>query len=197
MGFNVKQAVGVAGGAAAGFAIGGPGGAFAGASMGASLMGGLAAAEGYEDMAKLAKERGEEQRGYNEFTAKQIMAGAQIEMFEEGRQAELLASRAVAVAAAGGYIDDIDHLLADIHGEGAYRASQVLRSAGMEAEGLRFEGEQAAKYGADKASYYKAEADATRIDTVTGLVNSFAVGSFGSFNYSPGYMQYAGTSAGR
>ena len=164
---------------------------------GLSVFGAAKEAGGYKDMAKAAKERGREQKAFNYVAAKQVVASGQAAMFEETRQAEIVASRAVAVAAAGGYIDDIDHLIADINGEGAYRASLVMRDAEQEAEHLRFAGDQAAKYGADQADLYKAQADATKVNALTNL---FSVGIDATLGYATGgtsYLRYAGSRAGR
>ena len=149
-----------------------------------SLYGASKSAKGLKKTGKEAKKRGREQRAFNYATAKQVMASGQAAMFDETRQAELVASRAIAVAAAGGYIDDIDHLLADIHGEGAYRASLVMRDYEMEAESLRFQGDQAAEYGADQYQLYKGRATATKIGAVTGLLTASSYANFGGFGSS-------------
>ena len=132
------------------------------AGAGLSLFGANKAAGGYKDMAKAARDRGRQQKVFNYSAAKQLMASGQAGMFEETRQAELVASRAVAVAAAGGYIQDIDHLIADIHGEGAYRASLLMRESEQDAEALRFAGDQAQRYGEEQYDYYKGLASATK-----------------------------------
>ena len=138
---------------------------------GLSLIGANKEARGYEKTGKRALERGREQKVFNASQAQKVMASGQAAAFEETRQMELMASRAVAVAAAGGSVSDIDHLLADIYGEGAYRASLVLREYEMEADSLLFEGEQAEKYGADQQEGYKGKASATRYNAFASLFN--------------------------
>lgn len=76
--------------------------------------------------------------------AKQEFAIAQREAFEEQKQAELLASRALAVAAAsGGGASDptVMNIIGDIHGEGALRAGLELYKGKTRADALQFEGE--------------------------------------------------------
>ena len=154
----------------------------AGLAAGAALsyFGSKKSAEGFEDTGKRARERGKKQRAQYYTTAKNVMATGQAAMFEDQRQAELIASRAVAVAAAGGYIQDIDHLIADIYGEGAYRASLTMREAEMEAESLRFAGDQAEEYGADQYDLYKGRAKAAKIQGVADLLTAGSYAAFGS-----------------
>jgi len=95
-----------------------------------------------------------EQKVYNDIAAGQRVAVGQRRSHEELRQSKLKASRAVAVAAAGGASGDIDHLIADIEGEGIYRASIATFEAETEAERLRFEGEQGLKTGRDRKKFY-------------------------------------------
>jgi hypothetical protein len=154
-------------------------------SAGLSYLGSRKAAKGFEDTGEAARERGRKQRAQYYVTAKNVMASGQQAMFEDKRQAELVASRAVAVAAAGGYIQDIDHLIADIYGEGAYRASLAMREAEMEAESLRFAGDQAEQYGADQYDLYKGRAKAAKIQGVTGLISSATYAGFGGFGVEP------------
>lgn len=150
MGFGIGQAVGA----------------------GLSLYGASKSSKGLKQMAKDARDRGRQQNAFNKVSAQQAVASGSIAMLEETRQAELVASRAVAVAAAGGYISDIDHLLADITGEGAYRASLVMREAEQEAEALRFAGEQAEKYGEEQYDMYRGQAKATKVNAFTNLLQT-------------------------
>ena len=150
-------------------------------SAGLSYLGSRKAAKGFEDTGEAARERGRKQRAQYYVTAKNVMASGQQAMFEDKRQAELVASRAVAVAAAGGYIQDIDHLIADIYGEGAYRASLAMREAEMEAESLRFAGDQAEEYGADQYDLYKGRAKAAKWQGAADLLTAGSYAAFGSF----------------
>ena len=136
---------------------------------GLSLFGGFQEAEGIEETGEAALQRGREQRAYNEVAATQVEALGQIAAFEEGRQAEIMASRAVAVAAAGGMVSDVEHIIADIYGEGAYRASVRLHEAESAAERLRFEGKQAEQYGIDTLEAAEDQADATRFASLGSL----------------------------
>lgn len=136
---------------------------------GLTLVGGSKAAKGYKKTGKAARERGLEQQAYNEVAATQAIAVGQISALEEERQARLVASRAVAVAAAGGSVMDITNLLADIEGEGAYRASIAMFEAENEANRLKFEGEQAAKYGADLEDQYRDKAKATKLQALGSM----------------------------
>ncbi len=102
--------------------------------------------------------RGREQKIFDEIAAGQTIAVGQRRALEERRQAKLIASRAIAVAAAGGASQDIDNLIADIEGEGVYRASIAMYEAESEAEKLRFSGLMAERTGRDlqKASSKRA-----------------------------------------
>jgi hypothetical protein len=150
-----------------------------------SAYGAIKGSGGADDMAEEAKKRGREQKIFNYATAKHVVGSGQAAMFESQREAELMASRAIAVSAAGGYVADVDHLVADIYGEGAYRASIAMREAEMEAESLRFAGDQAAKYGTAQSDLYKGQADATRINAVSGLLTAASYADFGSFGGTP------------
>ena len=143
---------------------------------GLSFIGGSKKSSGEKETGRREAERGREQKIYNEVAATQVEAIGQLGAFEEARQAELMASRAIAVAAAGGYSADIDHLIADIHGEGAYRASIVMYEAESEAERLRFEGRQAEEFGVDQLDAAKDKAKGTRINTLASLFS--AAGNF-------------------
>lgn len=104
--------------------------------------------------AKLAKAVGRMRNRAAKQHALQVVAAGQRVSFEEQRQAELLASRAVAVAAAGGGNTDdpsISKIIEDIHGEGAYRASVAMYEAESEADRVRFEGRMAEMGGEQEA----------------------------------------------
>lgn len=133
------------------------------------LIEGDKAVDSYKDAARRAFMRGIQQEERYDRTAKQVVAAGQMAAMEEKRQAEILASRAVAVAAAGGAAQDIDYIIADITGEGAYRASLALYESESEAERLRFEGDQARIAGADQSREYRARARSARIDSITNV----------------------------
>jgi len=140
--------------------------------IGLQLVGANKASKSLKRQGAAARERGYEQKSFNEVAAGQMIAVGQRAAMEESRQAELMASRAVAVAAAGGYVDDITHLIADIHGEGVYRASVMMHDARQSAEQLIFEGEQAAKYGEDVYAAKKREARGTKIAALGSIFDS-------------------------
>ena len=154
--------------------------AIAGAA--SSLTGSNRAAKALEKQAELAKERGREQQTYNQVAATEVMAIGRMNAAEDRRQARLIASRAVAVGAAGGAVEDIEHLIADIYGEGAYRAAISLMDGQSQSNRLLFEGDQAAKYGTDQASSLRGTAKAQRLSGYGSLIQT---GSklFGGFNF--------------
>ena len=156
-------------------------GAIAGAAI--SYLGSQKSAKGTEDQGKKAKEKGREQQTYNEMAAAEVMNIGRMNAAEDKRQARLIASRAVAVAAAGGAVEDIEHLLGDIYGEGAYRASISLMDAQSQSSRLLFEGEQAAKYGAQLYESAKGTASAQRMG---GLSSAIQTGTalFGGFDFN-------------
>ena len=139
--------------------------------IGAALIG----AHDKKKMGKKEAARAEEQRLHNEIAAGQAVAIGQRAAFEEERQAELMASRAVAVAAAGGAGQDIDNLIADIHGEGSYRASLAMFEAESEAERIRFEGQQGVRLGMDKKRAYDNQATATLL---SGFTDAYGAGLY-------------------
>jgi len=137
-----------------------------------SLFGGFGGSSSKKKAARIALEKGREQNTYNKMAAKTVEVSGQISAMEKRRQAKLVASRAVAVAAAGGYSDDITSLLADIDGEGAYNASVALYESGSEAERLRHEGGMAEKYGVDQAQAYRSQAKNTTLATFGSLATN-------------------------
>ncbi len=139
--------------------------------IGLSLIGSSKDADAQKAYGAAALARGKEQNEFNKLAAIQAEAVGQIEVFEIERQADLVASRAVAVAAAGGYAGDITNLIADIEGEGLYRMSLAMYESATEAETLRHEGRLAEKYGSDTnvASGKKA-----RATTLSGYGNAIS-----------------------
>ena len=133
---------------------------------GLSLFGAEKSAKGLEKTGKMELERAKEQKAFNEIAAQEIRAVGQYQALEEKRQTELIASRAVAVAAAGGAVEDISHLIADIYGEGALRASLRLHEAESQARKLEFQGEQGVKYGEQVRDQYKDQAKGRRISAL-------------------------------
>jgi hypothetical protein len=68
---------------------------------------------------------------------------------------------------------DITNLLADIEGEGAYRASIAMFEAETESNRLKFEGAQAAKYGAELQDQYEDKADAVKLQSLGQMFSFF------------------------
>jgi hypothetical protein len=93
--------------------------------------------------------QGKVQKALNEVAATQEVAVGQRRSLEAKRQADLVASRALAVASAGGAAQDIDNLIADITNEGSYEASVAMYEAETQAETLKREGRKAEMYGED------------------------------------------------
>ena len=117
-----------------------------------AAFGAITSASGARKEGKRQAARGREQKIFDEIAAGQTIAVGQRRALEEKRQAKLMASRAVAVAAAGGISQDIDNLIADIEGEGVYRASIAMYEAETEAERLKFSGLMAERTGRDLES---------------------------------------------
>lgn len=142
---------------------------------------------------KAAKKRGEAIRRAKEYEALQyeqqagqVVAAAQRVAGQERQKAKVIASRALALAAASGAgasDTTVDNILADIDGEGAYRASVALyqgeehaRRLKMAAYGRRLEGE-AAKDGADVESRaYDTEAAGSIIGAASSLYGKYSSG---------------------
>jgi len=132
------------------------------------LTGTLLQAQGYRSQGQSAKQQGQAEQQAANYRAEQLdqiagqsIAASQRVAQEQRRQARLLASRALAVAAAsgGGASDSsVTRIIADIHGEGAYRAAVALyegedraRQERMAASATRYEGELAAQSGSNAA----------------------------------------------
>ena len=86
------------------------------------------------------------------------------------------------MGAAGGAVEDIEHLIADIYGEGAYRAAISLMDGQSQSNRLLFEGDQAAKYGTDQASSLRGSAKAQRLSGYGSLIQTGAK-LFGGFDF--------------
>lgn len=92
---------------------------------------------------KLSRRLGKMKKQAAYKAAQQSVAAAQRQALEETRQAKLKASRAVAVAAAGGgSVDDptVINLLEDIEQEGVYRAGVAMYEGESLAKQQRFQG---------------------------------------------------------
>lgn len=121
-----------------------------------------------------------------EQNAGQATAAAQRQAMEERRRAALQVSRGVAVAAAGGGATSdptVQKLLADISGEGAYRASVDLyqgeekaRQLRMGAAAKRYEGDVALRGGEDKQTAYTYGGLGALATGAAGLYGKYGMG---------------------
>lgn len=117
---------------------------------------------------KIAKTRLERQKVYQEFqdwaadrAAGVVVAASQRNAHEEKRQADLAASRALAVAAAsGGGVSDptVVDTLVRIRGEGALRASVALYEGEERGRQIRLAGAGAQDFNVDPSAGYNAAA---------------------------------------
>ncbi len=143
-------------------------------AIGLAIAGGVSSYLGSKSAGKRAAAAGRRQAAFDKIAAGQRVAIGQRVALEETRQAEIKASRAVAVAAAGGYTTgDIGNLIADIEGEGVYNASIAMFEAERDAEKIRFAGEQALQTGLDQEKAYKNQGIATLLNTGSSIFGSF------------------------
>lgn len=143
-----------------------------------AITGMLAQTFGYREAGRAARAHGDALRARAEFDAwqaeeegKLAIAISQRAAHEERRQSDLVASRALAVAAAsGGSVSDptIVNLLAKAKGEGAYRASVALyegrakaRQLKLQAAVRRVEGADAQIDGANRQMGYALQSGAS------------------------------------
>jgi hypothetical protein len=134
---------------------------------GMGAMGWLQAAQSFTDaynthqQGKIAKTRLERERLYSEFRqwaaerqAGIVVAASQRTAAEELRQADLVASRALAVAAAsGGGVSDptVVDILARTRGEGVYRANVALYEGEERSRAIRISGAGGVEFNTDRS----------------------------------------------
>ena len=108
--------------------------------------------------------------------AKESQALGQMAAREEERRARLVASRALAVSAAGGSASDpgIANLIADIDGEGAYRAALALYQGESDARKLRLGAETRRISGRASLERGKAMQQAYNLQAVGSLLGAGA-----------------------
>jgi len=126
------------------------------------------------ELARLQKKKGKQQKDFNYEAAKEIIAIGRMNVDEEERQTKIIASRATAVAAAGGSIMDVGHLIADLHGEGAYRARVIMYEARRAERKLKFAGDQAEEFGLSLGAVTEAEGEARADATLLGGITKSA-----------------------
>ena len=116
-----------------------------------AVAGSLLSAKGARDAGKAQQKQYKFQAKQLEQQAGQTLAASQRDAMEQRREAGLIGSRALALAAAsGGGASDpsIMKLLSDIKGEGAYRASVALYQGEDKAQQLRLNADSARYSGA-------------------------------------------------
>lgn len=149
---------------------------------GAQALGGIIGAYGTIQKGKLGRKLGRLQKKEYTRAAKQEVAVSQRAALEEQRQAELLASRAIAVAAAGGGgADDptVTKIIADIKGEGAYRAALQMYEGEEKAKKLRFQGAAAEFEGEAGYKAAKTEAISSLLGTGASMYSTYKMGGYG------------------
>lgn len=162
------------------------------AMQGASM---LMQQQGASDAAEAAQANAERIRVEKDFEAKQLrqQAGTAIAVGQRGaleqeRQARLVQSRTLAVAAAsGGGVSDptIVNMLAKTAGEGTYRARVALyggeeraRLLRMQAAAADYEGAAALEGGANKASAYETQGTSAMFSGASSLFTKYNTGGF-------------------
>lgn len=115
--------------------------------------------------------------------ANRRMAAATAEVSEGERLKEQMYSRALAVAAASGGGTDagVVNVLGDLNAEGDYRIFSKLYVGADEAEGLRFQSEQAMRSG-------DAALEAGYVEAAKTVISSYAGGAFGAGSSSAAAM---------
>lgn len=162
----------------------------------ASVAGMFMQQKGASEAASAARVSGERARVAAQFEAAQIeqMAGQSIAVSqqdarEQRRQAELVQSRAIAVAAAGGggvSDETIVRLLSRQAGEGAYRSAVALykgeeraRQLRMQASAKLYEGDLAAESANTRADSYKTAAAGSLLNSGATLFSRYGMGGAG------------------
>lgn len=133
-----------------------------GAGLGYSVVGGMSSRRAARAQARL-------ERAVSRVQAQQVRASGQRAAFEEDRQARLVRSRALALAAASGASASdkgATDILAGIEAEGAYRAAVRLYDAENEARIIEMTGRSRARAADDQATAFGIGAGA---DLLTGV----------------------------
>lgn len=148
---------------------------------------------GQMQASKAAKKQAESQKQAADYEAAQMnqlagqtQAASQRAAMNERRRAGMIASRGLAVAgASGGGASDptVVNLLADIEGEGAFRAATALyqgedkaRQYRMGATGKEFEGAVALQGGQARASAYQLSAFGSTLQGAGSLYGKYGMG---------------------
>ena len=156
------------------------------ANVGMSIYGGKKAKKAAREAAARNKVAKEFEAQQLEQQAGQSIAISQRAASRERRNAQVIASRALALAAAsgGGASDSsVNNLLADINNEGAYRASIALyqgeenaRRLRLSAAGKRYEGEAGIVGAESRADAINLQTAASSLDAVSSLYSRYSGG---------------------
>ena len=109
------------------------------ASLFAGVGGSALSSRGQRRAGKLGQQAKEYEAQTYERQAKNVVGAAQVDMLNERRNKELIASRATALAAAGGggvHDTTVQNIISDINSEGAYREAVALYRGEDEARKL-------------------------------------------------------------
>lgn len=165
--------------------------------IGMMAVGTLMQFSGQRQQAKAAEVQGQQAVQSAEYTAvqqeqnaTQEIAAAQRQAHEEKRRAKLIASRALAIAgASGGSASDptVVNMLADLEGEGAYRASVAIyegeeraRQMRQGAATSRYEGQIGMQDAQSRSRAYKTMATGSLISGASSLYSKYAGGGVGA-----------------
>lgn len=161
-----------------------------------SIFGSITQAAGARQAGQAARDNAERQRVAAQFTAAQLeqqagqsIAASQRQAAEQTRQATLLKSRALALAAASGAgasDPTIVNLMSRISGEGAYRSAVALyqgeeqaRQSRLKAAGAIYEGDAAVAGGIDRQNAYNTSATASLLSGAGSLFARYGMGGPG------------------
>ncbi len=129
--------------------------------------------------ARAARRQGKRERALAEIQAKSVLAAGSHAAQEELRQARLLESRGLALAAASGAgasDPTTVKILSDISGEGAYRAASALYEAEAEARMVRLGGEYQRQSANDRARGIEYAGAADAVAGVGSMYNKYGRG---------------------
>lgn len=160
---------------------------FRGAGIGASIFGSLAEGDAAEEWGRMRQQAAQVEAAQMETAAGQAQAVAQRNADEEHRKADLVMSRALAVAAAsGGGASDptVTNIISRIAGEGTYRGMMALYAGEEEARDMRnraratrYSGEVSRYEGEQMKRASKLSAIKTAITGAAGMYERFGKSS--------------------
>lgn len=155
-----------------------------------SFMGNMGAGDAAKRAATAQKTAADFEAAQLRQNAGQVEAAAQRDSMDQNLRAKLLASRAAAVAAAGGGAltdPSVAKIIADISGRGSYNAATALyqgeeaaRKLNLSATAKTLEGNIALQGGADRASAYDLRAFGSLATGSASLFSKYGAGGFKS-----------------